>query len=72
MSVRAIYENGVFRPASPVNLPERAEVELEILAPSSTESKSAKNSPPPLDQILSRRYRTGQTDSAARHDEHQP
>ena len=33
MTVRAIYENGVFRPTEPVNLPERAEV--QVLLPAS-------------------------------------
>jgi len=31
MTVRAIYENGVFRPTEPVNLPENAEVEVLCL-----------------------------------------
>ena len=30
MTVKAIYENGVFRPIEPVNLEEKAEVNLEI------------------------------------------
>jgi predicted DNA-binding antitoxin AbrB/MazE fold protein len=30
MTVKAIYENGVFRPVEPVNLEEKAEVDLEI------------------------------------------
>jgi predicted DNA-binding antitoxin AbrB/MazE fold protein len=29
-SIHAIYENGVFRPTQPVNLPDHAEVELEL------------------------------------------
>jgi predicted DNA-binding antitoxin AbrB/MazE fold protein len=29
-TVRAIFENGVFRPTGPVNLPDRCEVELEL------------------------------------------
>jgi predicted DNA-binding antitoxin AbrB/MazE fold protein len=70
MSVRAIYENGVFKPATPVDLPERAEVELEIV--SSTNGATASEQVPSLEQILSRRYTTGQPDAAERHDEHQP
>jgi predicted DNA-binding antitoxin AbrB/MazE fold protein len=65
MAVRAVYENGVFKPASPVNLPERAEVELEIVA---LETEAIERLPP-LAQILSRRYSTGQTEAAERHDE---
>ncbi len=30
MTVKAIYENGVFRPKEPLPLKERAEVEIEI------------------------------------------
>ena len=30
MTIHAIYENGVFRPTQPVNLPDRSEVEVEI------------------------------------------
>jgi predicted DNA-binding antitoxin AbrB/MazE fold protein len=30
MTVKAIYENGVFKPVEPVNLEEKAEVDLEI------------------------------------------
>jgi predicted DNA-binding antitoxin AbrB/MazE fold protein len=29
-AIRAIYENGVFRPVQPVDLPERCEVEVDI------------------------------------------
>lgn len=35
MTVRAIYENGVFRPQEPVKLEEHTEVEVIIPAPSS-------------------------------------
>ncbi len=29
-AIHAIYENGVFRPMQPVDLPERCEVEVDI------------------------------------------
>jgi predicted DNA-binding antitoxin AbrB/MazE fold protein len=29
MTIHAIYENGVFRPLEPVNLPEKCQVEIE-------------------------------------------
>ena len=35
MTVKAIYENGVFRPQEPVHLAERTEVEVVILAATS-------------------------------------
>ncbi len=72
MSVRAVYENGVFKPATPVNLPERAEVELEIVSRRDQAGTDESPAAPSISQILSRRYRTGQTDAAERHDEHQP
>jgi predicted DNA-binding antitoxin AbrB/MazE fold protein len=31
-AIHAIYENGVFRPTGPVDLPERCEVEVEVRA----------------------------------------
>jgi predicted DNA-binding antitoxin AbrB/MazE fold protein len=74
-TVHAVYENGVFRPMEPVNLPERTPVEFEprVLA-------EAAQSPPPsmseglakVYEILGRRYNSGHTDTAARHNEHQP
>jgi predicted DNA-binding antitoxin AbrB/MazE fold protein len=74
-TIHAIYENGVFRPVEPVDLPEQTPVEFEprVLteAPPST--------PPPMSEglakiyeILGRRYSSGYTDTAARHNEHQP
>ena len=74
MTVRAIYENGVFKPAAPVNLPDRAEVELEARVISKTPDQSEQNQKADAEiaGILSRRYDTGQTDAAERHNEHQP
>jgi predicted DNA-binding antitoxin AbrB/MazE fold protein len=75
MTIRAIYEDGVFKPAGPVGFPDKAEVELEarMLDDDSSESLDrAKTAQRKIDEILSRRYDTGQTDTAARHDEHQP
>jgi predicted DNA-binding antitoxin AbrB/MazE fold protein len=67
--IHAIYENGVFRPKEPVDLPESSEVEVElrIVTPSSGEKQ--------LDAIytlLETRFESGENDVAARHDEHQP
>lgn len=67
-AIRAIYENGVFRPLEPVDLPDHATVVLE---PRQIEVEK----PDKLDavyEVLSRRHRSGHTDTAARHDEHQP
>jgi predicted DNA-binding antitoxin AbrB/MazE fold protein len=67
--IHAIYENGVFRPTEPVDLPESSEVEVELrlVAPSSEDKR--------LDAIyalLEARFESGESDVAARHDEHQP
>jgi predicted DNA-binding antitoxin AbrB/MazE fold protein len=73
MSVRAVYENGVFKPATPVDLPERSEVEIEILSSKgATQPSHNAESTATVSEILSRRYRTGHVDAADRHDEHQP
>ena len=68
--IRAIFENGVFRPTDPVQLPERCEVEF---TPTVLPSNGAD---PVTDDdvyaVLSERYASGRPDVAARHDEHQP
>jgi predicted DNA-binding antitoxin AbrB/MazE fold protein len=68
-TIHAIYENGVFRPVDPVDLPDHCEVEVEV--------REIKTDPrrPSLDDvyaILSKRFDGGEPDVAARHDEHQP
>ena len=68
-TVHAVFENGVFRPRDPVNLPERAEVEFEprpVLKRPSEEALDA------IYAVLSERYNSGDTQGAARHNEHQP
>jgi predicted DNA-binding antitoxin AbrB/MazE fold protein len=67
--IHAIYENGVFRPVEPVDLPERCEVEVEV--------RQVKEQPtkPTLDDvyaILSKRFNSGDSDVAVRHNDHQP
>jgi predicted DNA-binding antitoxin AbrB/MazE fold protein len=66
-TIHAIYENGVFRPVAPVVLPENCEVEFEprVVAKPSDDMDD-------VYEILDRRYRSGHTDTAARHNEHQP
>ena len=67
--IHAVYENGVFRPTEPVDLPESSEVEVELrmVTPSFCEKQ--------LDAIytlLGARFESGENDVAAHHDEHQP
>ncbi len=67
-SIHAIYENGVFRPTQPVDLPDRCEVEVEIRIVKTEEQPSLDD----VYEILGRRYSSGEHDVAARHNEHQP
>lgn len=79
-TVRAIFEDGVFRPVVPVKFPERAEYAFEprlVVAPTDngTAPEQLSYSQEGLRkvyQILSERYASGHTDTAARHNEHQP
>jgi predicted DNA-binding antitoxin AbrB/MazE fold protein len=69
-TIDAVYENGVFRPTEPVDLPDGCLITLE----------AKRVEPPPVDQdgldatyaILSERYDSGRHDVAERHNEHQP
>lgn len=68
-TIHAIFEDGVFKPTEPVDLPERCEVEVEVRQVTSAEKV------PTLDDvyaILGKRFNSGEHDVAARHDEHQP
>jgi len=69
IALHAIYENGVFRPIEPVDLPDRCEVEVEVRAVTTDAPR------PSLDDvyaILNERFDSGEPDVAARHNEHQP
>lgn len=68
-TIHAVYENGVFRPTAPVDLPEHSEVEFVPRLVGNAEGEQ------PFDgvfEVLSERYDSGQPDIAARHNEHQP
>jgi predicted DNA-binding antitoxin AbrB/MazE fold protein len=80
-TVRAIFEDGVFRPIVPVQLPERAQYDFE---PRPVTTAPGENGATPeavtyseeglskVYEILGERYASGHTDTAARHNEHQP
>ena len=69
-TIHAIYENGVFRPVGHVELPERCEVEFEPrLVTSNVQDKAALRE---VFAVLAERYESGESDVAARHNEHQP
>ena len=68
MTVKAIYENGVFRPVEPVSLPERTPVDV-VCPPPAAEDDAKLDA---VYEVLGERYRSGRPDLAARHNEHQP
>jgi len=73
-TVHAIYEKGVFRPVEPVDLPENTAVDLELRVPGG-QGPAGASMPEGLARvyaILGERYNSGHTDTAARHNEHQP
>jgi predicted DNA-binding antitoxin AbrB/MazE fold protein len=68
--IHAIYEGGIFRPIEHVALPERCKVEFD---PKVLQDESgADDDMAGIWAILSERYSSGETDVAARHNEHQP
>ena len=69
-TVHAIFENGVFRPLGEVPLPEACEVEFEprLVPPDAARAAALAG----VYAILDKRYESGETDVAARHNEHQP
>ena len=72
-TVRAIYENGVFRPTKPVNLPEKAQVEFEPkLLPPEGERGGDRAAQKRIYELLGQSFASGHTDTAERHNEHQP
>lgn len=71
-TIHAVYENGVFRPTEPVDLPERTAVEIELRVEEETESPVMDEGLAKVYAILGERFDSGHTDTAARHDEHQP
>lgn len=70
MMIEAIFERGIFRPLTPVELPEGTRVTVATREERAT--KDPNESQKEVFEILSRRYRSGETDTAARHNEHQP
>ena len=69
MTVKAIYENGVFRPTEPVSLPEKTHV--EVIVPTESDPEDRKNQEE-IYALLRQSYPSGETDVAERHNEHQP
>lgn len=64
-----IYEDGIVRFPGPVALPNYTPV--TVVAQTESVTPAGCNSPE-LYALLSERYNSGHTDTAARHNEHQP
>lgn len=80
-TIRAVFEHGVFRPLVPVQLPEHEQFEFEPRAVAVSPSENGSGSKElayseeglrKVYEIMSERYASGHTDTAARHNEHQP
>jgi predicted DNA-binding antitoxin AbrB/MazE fold protein len=68
-AIRAVYEDRVFRPLEAAELPEHCHVEFE---PRIIDAEPLVSSLDDLYAILSERGDSGESDVAARHNEHQP
>ena len=68
-AIHAIYERGVFRPLEAVDLPETTEVVFE---PQQVRQLATPLARARVVAVLAQRFDSGESDVAARHDEHQP
>jgi predicted DNA-binding antitoxin AbrB/MazE fold protein len=69
-TIHAVYENGVFRPKDPVELPEGCEVTLEPRPVNQAELLSPHQRR--IHDLLSQSTDTGDPHLSERHNEHQP
>jgi predicted DNA-binding antitoxin AbrB/MazE fold protein len=68
-TIEAIYEGGVFRPVNPIVLPEKSRVQLQIVDALPAVNDDGMDA---IYEIMERRFNSGYTDTAERHNEHQP
>lgn len=71
MTIRAIYENGVFRPTAPVALAENTEVEFDLRVA----TPDVNRSPAGMDRIyaiLNKEFDGGDPLVSENHNQHQP
>jgi predicted DNA-binding antitoxin AbrB/MazE fold protein len=69
-AIHAIYQDGVFRPLEPVELPEGCKVTVEPIQIHESEPLSVHQKR--IYTLLSESNDTGDPDLSSRHDEHQP
>lgn len=76
MTIHAVYGNGVIRPTEKVNFPDPCEVEIEVRQLNQEPSKPVlhpmREGVAKIYAILGVRHDAGLTDTAERHNEHQP
>ena len=68
-TIHAKFKDGVFTPAEPVELPDNCDVEFEPRVIVPRQDAAALDA---IYEVLGRRYESGITDTAERHNEHQP
>ncbi len=64
--IDAVFEHGVFRPVEPISLPEQTRVIVAVPEPANESPR------PDVREVLARRHTSNTSDTAARHNEHQP
>ena len=69
MTVKAVFETGIFRPTQPADLPENCCVEFDVRIVSPPDDETGLEE---VYAILSKRFDSGDSNVAQRHDEHQP
>jgi predicted DNA-binding antitoxin AbrB/MazE fold protein len=69
-TIHAIFENGVFRPTEPVDLPEGSEVTVEPKSLAGADELSPRQKR--IHELLRQPVDTGDPFLSERHDEHQP
>jgi predicted DNA-binding antitoxin AbrB/MazE fold protein len=66
-TIHAIYENGVFRPIEPVNLPDHTTVQIELRVEEVTKPAPMSPGLAKVYAILGERFDSGEHDVAERH-----
>jgi predicted DNA-binding antitoxin AbrB/MazE fold protein len=71
--IDAIYEDGVFKPTGPVNLPDKTPVRVQVVErPVVRTDRAPTPAMAKVYEIMSRRYDGESPDLSERHNEHQP
>lgn len=75
-TIPAVFENGVFRPTAPVDLPEGTPVQIHAPTRDALDRTAVQADVPDgllkVYECLAQSFETGDACAAARHNEHQP